>query len=187
MSPDRGFDAGDAVPSPRPSGTPPVVLVAAVARNGAIGRDNALLWHEPLDQRHFRARTLGAPVLMGRRTWDSLPARFRPLPGRRNLVLSRQRGWRADGADRVDSLDAALALARAEGAPQLAVIGGAEVYALALPRAGRLLLTEIDADLEGDVHFPRWPRAAFVETAREPHVAADGTRFAFVTYERRAP
>jgi dihydrofolate reductase len=167
-----------------PTTDPPLVLIAAVARNGAIGRDNALLWHEPLDQRHFRAATLGAPVLMGRRTWDSLPPRFRPLPGRRNLVLTRAAGWRADGAERVASLDDALDRARTDGAPRLAVIGGAEVYALALPRAARLLLTEIDADLAGDTYFPAWPRAAFRETARAPQVGADGTPFAFVTYDR---
>ena len=165
---------------------PMLVLVAAVARNGAIGRGNALLWHEPLDQRHFRAQTIGAPVLMGRRTWDSLPARFRPLPGRRNLVLSRDAAWAAPGAERVGSLDDALALAGADRAPRLSVIGGAEVYALALPRADRLLLTEVDADLDGDTFFPPWPRDAFDEFARESHVAADGTRFDFVTYARRA-
>jgi dihydrofolate reductase len=167
------------------SAEPTLTLIAAVARNGAIGRDNALLWREPLDQRHFRRQTIGAPVLMGRRTWDSLPARFRPLPDRRNLVLSRNADWRADGAERVGSLDQALTFARAEGAGRLSVIGGAEMYALALPRAGRLLLTEIDADLPGDTFFPAWSRDAFQETAREPHVAADGTRFSFVTDERR--
>ncbi|MEO7245322.1 MAG: dihydrofolate reductase [Rubrivivax sp.] len=167
-----------------PSPPPRLELIAAVARNGAIGHDNALLWHDPLDQRHFRARTIGAPVLMGRRTWDSLPARFCPLPGRRNLVLSRDPQWQADGAERVGTLEQALALAGADGAARLAVIGGAAVYALALPRADRLLLTELDADLEGDTFFPPWSRAAFRETARAPQVGHDGTAFAFVTYDR---
>ena len=163
--------------------TPRIELVAAVARNGAIGRGNALLWHEPLDQQHFRRVTMGTPVLMGRRTWDSLPARFRPLPGRRNLVLSRDPAWRAEGAEAVPCL--AAALAGAADAPRVCVIGGAELYALALPHADALLLTEIDADLAGDVFFPPWERSRFAEVAREPHTAKDGTPFAFVTYERR--
>ncbi len=160
-----------------------IVIVAAVARGGAIGRGNALLWHEPADQRRFRALTLGAPVIMGRLTWESLPARFRPLPGRRNLVVSRDVGYAAPGAEVAASLDEALA--RVADAPRAAVIGGAQLYALALPRADRLELTEIDAELDGDTFFPAWDRSEFVETAREQHAAADGTRFSFVTYRRR--
>ena len=160
-----------------------LTLIAAVARNGTIGRDNDLVFRDPADQKHFRAVTLGHPVIMGRRTWESLPERFRPLPGRRNLVVSRNPAFQAPGADVVDSLDAALA--RVAGAGQAFVIGGAALYAQALPRAGRLVLTEVDADLPGDVHFPAWNRADFQETAREPQRAADGTGFAFVTYERR--
>lgn len=160
-----------------------LVLVAAVARNGAIGRDNDLLWREPADQRHFRQLTLGTPVIMGRRTWESLPARFRPLPGRRNIVVSRDAGYAAPGAEVVPSLDAALALV--EDAPRACVIGGAQLYALALPRADVLELTEIDAELEGDTFFPAWDRDAFVEVARAVHTGADGTRFSFATYRRR--
>jgi dihydrofolate reductase len=160
-----------------------LVLVAAVARDGAIGRGNALLWQEPADQKHFRAVTMGAPVVMGRRTWDSLPARFRPLPGRRNIVVTRNAGWRADGAEAAASLDAALALAA--DAERVSVIGGGELYALALPRADELVLTEIDADFpDADTHFPRY-RDAFVETARDTHTTADGVRYAFVSYRRR--
>jgi dihydrofolate reductase len=162
---------------------PALVLVAAVARNGAIGRDNTLLWHEPADQRHFRRLTLGCPVVMGRRTWDSLPARFRPLPGRRNLVVSRDRLLAAPGAEVVASLDAALQ--RLADAPRVFVIGGAQLYALALPQAEWLELTEIDAELAGDTFFPAWSRDDFVETARERHVGADGTPFSFVSYRRR--
>ena len=161
---------------------PVVAVIAAVARNGAIGRDNALLWRAPQDLAHFRALTLGSPVLMGRRTWASLPARFRPLPGRRNLVLTRDPHWRAEGAETADSLPAALA--RLADAPRVCVIGGAQLYALALPLADELHLTEIDADLDGDTHFPPWPRADFDEVAREPRHAADGTRFDFVHYRR---
>ncbi len=162
---------------------PALSLIAAVARNGVIGRDNTLVWHEPEDQRHFRRTTLGHPVLMGRRTWESLPHRFRPLPGRRNLVLTRQQGWQADGAEAVASIDAALALLAGE--PRAFVIGGAAVYAAALPFADTLVLTEVDADLEGDVRFPAWDAARFEAVAREPRIAADGTRYSFTTYRIR--
>jgi dihydrofolate reductase len=157
-------------------------LIAAVARNGAIGKGNALLWREPEDQKHFRRATMGCPVVMGRKTWDSLPPRFRPLPGRRNIVVTRDAAWRADGAEAAASLDAALALVA--GAPKVFVIGGGELYASALPRADELLLTEIDAELDGDVFFPPW-RAQFTEVSRETHRSADGVRFDFVTYRRK--
>jgi dihydrofolate reductase len=162
---------------------PPLLsLIAAVPRNGAIGRNGQLLWHEPQDQRHFRRVTMGSPVLMGRKTWDSLPERFRPLPGRRNLVLSRDPAWRSDGAETVASLDAALQAAA--GADKLSVIGGAQIYALALPHAGELVLTEIDADLDGDTFFPAWERSRFAETARERHTSESGVPYSFVTYTR---
>ncbi len=162
-----------------------ISLIAAVARNGVIGRDGDLVWREPADQRHFRATTLGHAVLMGRKTWDSLPARFRPLPGRRNLVLSRQPAPALPGAEVFASLEAALAALPAEAT--VFVIGGGELYAQALPRAGTLVLTEIDADLAGDTHFPPRDPADWVVSSREEGVAADGTRFAFVTYRRRRP
>ena len=160
-------------------------LIAAVARNGVIGRGNALLWRLPEDLRHFRQATLGCPVVMGRRTWDSLPAAFRPLPGRRNLVVTRDRRWQAAGAEAVHSLDEALQ--RVADAPQVFVTGGAELYAQALPHADELLLTEIDRDFEGDVRFPAWDRAAFVETAREARHAGPPNDFdyAFVSYSRK--
>ena len=159
---------------------PTLALIAAVARNGAIGRGNALLWHEPEDQRHFRRVTMGCPVIMGRTTWDSLPERFRPLPGRRNIVLTRNAQWQAEGAERADSLDAALALVA--DASKVFVIGGGNLYAQALPRADELLLTEIDADLDGDTFFPAWDRSRFVVASREERITADGLHYAFVTY-----
>ena len=163
--------------------TTTLALIAAVDRRRAIGRGGALLWNEREDQAHFRRATMGCPVIMGRRTWDSLPARFRPLPGRRNVVVTRNAAWRAEGADRAGSLDEALALVA--DAPKAFVIGGGELYATALPRADELVLTEIDASFdEADAHFPRFDCSRFVEVAREPHVALDGTRFAFVTYRR---
>ncbi len=158
-------------------------LIAAVARNGAIGNNNDLVFRDPVDQKHFRAVTMGCPVIMGRKTWESLPERFRPLPGRRNVVVSRQPTLNVSGAELANSLDAALA-ATADAA-QVFVIGGGALYAEALPRADRLVLTEVDAALEGNTFFPFWDRTAFREVSREAHLAADGTPFAFVTYDRR--
>ena len=173
---------------PVPRLYPAVSLIAAVARNGAIGRDHALIWHERADQQHFRRVTMGCPVIMGRSTWGSLPERFRPLPGRRNIVLTRNATWRADGAEPAASLDAALALARGHGqtadAPKVFVIGGAQAYASALPLATELVLTEIDADLPGDTFFPPWDRAAFKRTAFETHLDSQGVAYSFTTYTR---
>lgn len=158
-------------------------LVAAIARNGAIGRSGTIPWRIPEDVRRFKELTTGHAVVMGRRTWDSLPERFRPLPGRRNVVVTRQTNWSADGADRAGSLEDALDLL--DVTPQVYVIGGAELYAAALPLADELLLTEIDADVEGDTFFPPFDRGDFEEVAREPHVSEDGVPFSFVTYVRR--
>jgi dihydrofolate reductase len=161
-----------------------VVLIAAVARDGAIGRGNGLLWSDPEDMRHFRAETSGCPVVMGRRTWESLPARFRPLPGRRNLVVTRQAGYEAPGAETAPGL--AEALARAADAPRVFVIGGGQLYAEALPRADELVLTEVDAAFpDADTFFPNWRRDHFEEVSREARQTADGTAFAFVRYRRR--
>lgn len=159
---------------------PIVSLVAAVARNGVIGRDNGLAWHLSSDLKRFKALTMGKPMLMGRRTWDSIG---RPLPGRRTLVLTRDRGFSADGAEVVHAWEAALTAA--DGA-ELMVVGGAEVYALALPQADRLHLTEVAAEPEGDVQFPVFDRARFRETFREAHPAGprDEHAFAFVDWER---
>ena len=160
-----------------PSHHPRIVLIAAVARNGAIGKAGELLWREPEDQKHLRRVTMGCPVIMGRKTWDSLPARFRPLPGRRNVVITRDAAWHAEGAEALSSLNAALDLLA--GAPKAFVIGGAEIYALALPIADELVLTEIDAELDGDTYFPRWDRAHYAETSRD-----DRPGYSFVTYNR---
>jgi dihydrofolate reductase len=158
-------------------------LIAAVDRNGGIGKNNQLLWHEPQDQRHFRSTTLGCPVVMGRKTWDSLPVRNRPLPGRRNVVLTRNAGLQCPGAEMAGSLDEALL--RLAHVPQVFVMGGAEIYAQALPLADELLLTEVDANLDGDAHFPAWPREDFEVSQHVSAIAADGTPFAFVTYRRK--
>jgi dihydrofolate reductase len=158
---------------------PTLSVIAAVARHGAIGKDNALLARLPDDLKRFRRLTMGHPILMGRKTWDSLG---RPLPGRRNIVITRQPGWRAEGAEAAASLDAALALAAP--ADEVFVIGGAEVYALALPRADRLLLTEIDAEFDADTFFPPWNRADFTLAESEAHRRDDGLAYRFTTWVR---
>lgn len=159
-----------------------MVVIAAVARNGVIGKDNALPWHLPEDLKHFKQLTTGQTVIMGRKTWESLPERFRPLPGRMNVVVTRDSAYAAQGASVVHSLDEAAKVG-AGGTVQF-VIGGSELYAYALPLAQRLELTEIDADIEGDASFPVHDRSLWREANRETGVSADGLRFAFVTYER---
>jgi dihydrofolate reductase len=156
-------------------------LIWAQARNGVIGKDGVLPWHLPEDLAHFKRTTLGAPVLMGRKTWDSLPPRFRPLPGRRNIVITRDPAWSAPGADRAATLQEALSLCG--GADTVWVTGGAEIFRLAMPAAHVAVVTEIDADYEGDVHAPALG-AGWRETARERHVSQAGIGFSFVTYER---
>jgi|SRR5262245_3467575 len=153
---------------------PIVSLVAALARNRVIGAGNRLPWRLPEDLKRFKRLTMGAPVIMGRKTHDSIG---RPLPGRRNIVVTGQPGARWEGCEAAHSLDDAIALAG--DAPEVFVIGGAELYRLALPRADRLYLTLIDADHEGDTFFPAFDPADWRETAREP-----GAGFAFVTYQR---
>jgi dihydrofolate reductase len=160
-----------------------LALIAAVARNGAIGKDNGLLWRLPADLQHFKRTTVGAPVVMGRRTWESLPAAFRPLPGRRNVVVTRNSGWAAPGAEAAPSLEDALDLLR--DAERVFVIGGGELYAQALPLADLLVLTEVDADFDGDTFFPVWDRSAFEELSRDSQVSDAGWAYHFVTYRRR--
>ncbi len=162
---------------------PELVLIAAVARNGVIGRGNSLVFSEPADQQHFRAATMGHAVVMGRRTWDSLPARFKPLPGRRNVVISRNPGLQAPGAEVVTSLAGALALLQGQG--RVFVIGGSEIYARALPLASELLLTEVDADLDGDRFFPPWDRSDYELVSRSPARSAAGANYSFARYRRR--
>jgi dihydrofolate reductase len=156
-----------------------VALIWAQAANGVIGDRGTLPWHLPEDLAHFKRTTLGAPVLMGRKTWDSLPPRFRPLPGRRNIVITRDPLWQGLGAERAGSLDEALALAA--DADTAWVTGGAEIFRLAVPRAHLAVVTEIDADFEGDTQAPELG-PAWREVAREQHLAANGLPFSFVTY-----
>jgi dihydrofolate reductase len=165
---------------------PVVCLIAAVARNGMIGRNKELLWRESEDQKHFRRVTMGCPVIMGRKTWDSLPERFRPLPARRNIVVTRNPRWQAQGAEPSPSL--AAALASVDATPKVFVIGGGELYREAIGRADQLVLTEIDRDFDGDTTFPDWDRSRFRELSREQHRAGppNDCDYAFVTYHRIA-
>ena len=155
--------------------------VAALAANGVIGRNNALPWHLPADLKRFKALTMGHPVVMGRKTHESIG---RPLPGRRNLVITRNRDYRADGCEIVHSLDEAVAACR--GAAEIFIIGGAELYREALPRAHCLEFTEIRADFEGDAVFPKFSMGEWRETGREIHSGEAGIpfRYDFARYER---
>lgn len=159
---------------------PLVVLIAAVARNGAIGRDNQLLCRISEDLKFFKRTTLGAPIVMGRKTWDSIG---RPLPGRRNIVVTRNAAWQAEGAERAASLHDALD--RVRDVPKVFVIGGGEIYAQALPLADELVLTEIDADFEADAFFPRWDPAQWQGEASGWQTSEAGHRYRWVTYRRR--
>lgn len=157
---------------------PRIHLVVAVASNGIIGANGRLPWHLPEDLKHFKKVTLGHPVIMGRKTWESLKA---PLPGRKNIVVTRQAGYRAPGAVVARSLEAALALCA--GAPVASIIGGQQLFAESLPLASELVITEIHKDYPGDTWFPDYDRSKWKETQREAHAADDGTRFDFVVYQ----
>ena len=165
-----------------------VVIIAAVARNRVIGKDNRLLWNIPEDMAHFKTLTAGHTVVMGRKTWESLPPRFRPLPNRRNIVISHQTDYTAPGAEVAASLENALKLASTLGpaadsmvAATVFVIGGEQIYTQALAVANRLEITEVDLEPEGDAWFP-----AIAAVDWEKEVKTRGAGFAFATYRRRA-
>ena len=154
-------------------------LIYARAANGVIGKDGVMPWHLPEDLAHFKRTTLGCPVIMGRKTWESLPPRFRPLPGRTNVVVTRQQGWLAEGACVAHSLPEAVALCG--DVAEAWVIGGGEIYAQALPLASTAVVTEIEASYDGDAYAPQFG-PAWKETQRERHVSSTGLKFSFVTY-----
>jgi dihydrofolate reductase len=156
-------------------------LIFARAANGVIGLHNALPWHLPEDLAHFKRTTLGCPVIMGRKTWDSLPVKFRPLPGRLNVVVTRQASWQAQGAVVAHSIEQACALCPADNTAW--VIGGAELYAQAMALASMAVVTEIEAFYEGDAYAPQFG-PEWTETAREQHTSNTGLAFSFVTYQK---
>lgn len=162
-----------------------VGLIWAEAHDRVIGADGGMPWSVPEDLARFRELTMGSPVIMGRRTWESFPDRFRPLPGRRNIVVTSQDGWHADGAERAASLDDALALA---GEGTVWVIGGGRLFAEAIDRADVLEVTELDLDVDGDTFAPPhdgWPVAA-VDPDAGWHTSRSGIRYRFLTLERTA-
>ena len=162
---------------------PHIQIVVAKARNGVIGRDNALPWRLPEDLAHFKRVTIGHPVVMGRKTWDSIG---RPLPGRRNIVVTRDPAWSAVGAERAGSLGEALLAGANE--ERLSFIGGASLYAEAMPRAHELIVTEIARDFDGDVFLPTIDSSVWREVSRETHSSSGDNAFdfAFIRYLRRA-
>jgi dihydrofolate reductase len=158
---------------------PEITLILARARNGVIGDRGQIPWRLPADLRRFKRLTMGCPMIMGRKTFDSLPG---ILEGRRHIVLTRDKGWTEDGAEVAHSVEAALKLANA---PHVMVIGGAQIYAAFLPLADRIELTEVEASPDGDAHIS-WPDGEhWVEVSREAHPAVDGRpAYAFVTLRR---
>jgi dihydrofolate reductase len=156
-----------------------IYLVAAVAANGIIGANGKLPWHLPEDLQHFKRVTLGHPVIMGRKTWESLKG---PLPGRENIVITRRAGYEAPGAAVASSLDAALVLCAGESV--VCVIGGEQIFKEALPLAAGLIMTEIKQDFAGDARFPDYDRSQWREAQREAQTAGNGMRFDFVRYEK---
>lgn len=164
-----------------------ISLIAARSINGVIGKDNDLPWRLPDDMKYFMNTTKGHHAIMGRKNYDSLPDAFKPLPQRTNIVVTRQQDFKAPGCHVVNTIDNALELARQGGESEAFVIGGAEIYSLALPFADKLYLTEIDAVIQGDTYFPAFEPAEWKETSRRHHPADERHRFAFdfVTYERK--
>lgn len=159
-----------------------LALIAAVAHNGVIGRGGELPWRIPADLKYFKAITMGKPMIMGRRTFESIG---KALPGRANIVVTRSADFSADDVEVAGNLDQALEIAAGTGADEVMVIGGGEIYAAALPRADRLYFTEIHIDAAGDVRFPAFDRAQWRELSRDDHAAAgDNPAFSFVILER---
>ena len=164
-----------------------LAVIVAAAENGVIGRNNTLPWHLPEDLRYFKRVTMGKPIVMGRKTFESIG---RPLPGRTNIVITRNRAYLAAGIKVVSSLDEALSLAGdialIDGVEELVVIGGAEIYRTAIPRADRLYITEVHAEVEGDALLPDIDWENWLEVGRERHAAGDTNPhdYSFVTYNR---
>lgn len=156
-------------------------MIFARAANGVIGRDNTIPWRLPEDMARLKRLTTGWPVIMGRKTWDSLPVKFRPLPGRTNIVITRQPGWKDTGAETAASLADALALCAASA--EVWILGGAQIYAQAMPLAERIEVTEIAETIEGDAYAPTLG-PEWLEAAREDHVSANGMKFSFITYRK---
>jgi dihydrofolate reductase len=174
----------NSIATPSPLTMPEIVIIAAVAKNRVIGKDNQLLWNIPEDMAHFKALTAGHTVIMGRKTWESLPPRFRPLPGRRNIVISRQTDYAATGAELANSLENALKLGST--ATIAFIIGGEQIYTQAMDLADRLEITEVDLEPEGDAWFPEIVTVNWQITAKNTPPSSTGTGFSFLTYRTQS-
>ena len=165
-----------------------ISLIAALSKNRIIGKNNDLPWHLPDDMRYFMQTTKGHHVILGRKNYDSLPVKFRPLPNRTNILVTRQKKFQAEGCIIVNSTEAAIDLARKNSEEEVFIIGGAEIYNLSFSLANRLYLTEIDAVIEGDTHFPEFQKTDWSETSRIHHLADERHKFAFdfVVYDRKS-
>ena len=163
-----------------------VSLIAALSKNRVIGRNNDLPWHLPDDMKYFMQTTKGHHTIMGRKNYDSIPEKFRPLPNRTNIVVTRQQGFKAPGCLVVNTLENGLEIARENGEKEVFIIGGSDIYALGMPFAHRLYLTEIDAVIEGDTFFPEVTVKEWRETSRKPHAPVERHlyRFDFVVYNK---
>lgn len=163
-----------------------ISLIAAITKNHVIGKNNALPWHLPDDMKYFMQTTKGHHVIMGRKNYESLPEKFRPLPNRTNIVITRQRNFKAPQCMVVHSIEEGIEIARKNGEAELFIIGGAAIYQQAMPQTQRMYLTEIDATLEGDTHFPGFVKSEWREVSRRHHSADERHAYAFdfVVYER---
>ena len=162
--------------------SPILAIIAAMARNRVIGIRNTLPWHLPEDLKHFKALTMGHHIIMGRKTYESIG---KPLPGRTTVIVTRDPSYQVTGCLTTGSIEGAIAACA--GDPESFFVGGAELYAQALPRVDRMYLTEIQADYEGGAWFPEFDRKEWIEAVRDKRVSAAGLGYDFVTYQRRSP
>ena len=156
-----------------------ISLIAALAQNGVIGKANDLPWHLPDDMKYFMLTTKGHHVIMGRKNYESLPEKFRPLPNRTSIVITRQKNYQAPGCSIVHQLEEGVKMAEGNGEQELFIIGGAEIYALGIPLADKPYLTEIHATIDGDTHFPAYRKEGWREISRQPHPSDDRHKFGF--------
>jgi dihydrofolate reductase len=163
-----------------------ISLIAALTKNHVIGKNNDLPWHLPDDMKYFMQTTKGHHVVMGRKNYDSIPEKFRPLPNRTNIVVTRQPNWKAERCLTVNSLQEAINIAKQNNEPELFIIGGAEIYQLAFPLTQRMYLTEIQTELSGDTFFPAFSPKEWKETSRKHHPIDERHHYAFdfVVYDK---
>ncbi len=164
-----------------------ISMIVAVAENGVIGKNNDLAWHLPDDMRYFKETTKGKPVIMGRKNWESIPHKWQPLPGRKNIIITRRDDYVAKGATIVHSLEKAVEEAKKDEHEEIFIIGGGEIYAMGLEIADRMYITEIQGSPSGDTYFPEWDKSQWDETSRVHHTQDEKHAFAFdyVVYDRK--